>query len=220
MSAPQPQPERKDRTPIYIAIIGAVTTIIAAFIAISPSLLNRNTPTPTPAPTQGPTVSARIDFVIINSRSTPFDFYIDNEFQATIPNGGYNVLRVLPGEHTLTDCPVGIKPSSNATACETATRGVSSNPYDWQLKGEVPASSNVLLFLLNQVNSNQDIYVDGTSMTPVDAHQFKTTQVQPGKHTIQSCNRGIKPVAPTDACGAALDFDLIRNVEMFVVNAQ
>lgn len=231
MSENAPRPPPKDRTALYIAIVGALATVSAAFIGILPGLLNRApAPAPTalvatanPMPTQAaqpttvsPTLAARIDFLVTNNRAGPFDFFIDDEYQITVPPGGYQVLRVIPGEHRLTHCPRGTKPSDSNNECETLAREVKNEPYDWQLGGTIPARGEVLLFLLNQIDHDVDIYIEGQAMVPVNSHKFGTIQLDPGTYMIRTCPRGATPAQ--GICGTTGEYELLYNVEMYVVN--
>lgn len=248
MSENKPRPETKDRTALYIAIVGATATVIAAAIGVLPNLLNRvPAPAPTPIvvtaapiPTEvsqvtaippttapatvnpptatlaEPTAASRIDFLVANNREGAFDFFIDDEYQITVPAGGYQLLRVIPGEHKLTHCPQGSKPSDANSGCESLSREVRNEPYDWQLGGTVPARDEMLLFLLNQIDHDVDIFVNETNMVPVNAHQIGTIQVAPGIIQIQTCRRGSTPTQ--GVCGVAGSFEFTRKVEMYVVN--
>lgn len=257
----EPKPESKDRTALYIAIVGATATIVAALVGILPNLLNRSAPptllvitatppltiiaqatttipptltnvppttvptTTNPPPTLAPTATnapsptasvQRIDFLVTNNRTDALDFYIDDEFQVTVPAGGYQLMRVIPGERRLTHCPRNAKPSDAASGCETLTREVKNNPYDWELGGTVPAPREVLLFMLNQIDNDVDIFIDGSTKVSVNAHKMGTTQLVPGAHEIQTCLRGTNP--SQGVCGTANRFELLRKVEMFLVN--
>lgn len=232
MSENNPRPEPRDRTALYIAIVGATATIIAAFITVLPNLLNRASPPPpaaplvvtiTPMPTQvsqaiatAPGTAGRIDFLVTNNRAAPYDFFIDNEYQITVPAGGYQLLRVIPGEHTLTHCPRGERPGNEPNECASVAREVQKSPFDWQLGGSIAARDKVLLFLLNQIDNDIDIYVNDTEMVPVNAHQMGTIQLEPGTHKLQACHRGITPAQ--GRCGNVGEFEFLANVEMFVVN--
>jgi hypothetical protein len=236
MSETKPPSEHKDRTALYIAIVGATATILAALIGVLPNLLNRGaTPVPTPLvivatavptplaqatavlPTQTAAAgTGRIDFLVTNNRESAFDFFVDDEYQVTIPPGSYQLLRVVPGERRLTHCPQGTKPSDASNTCETLTREVQSEPYDWQLGGTTPAREKVLLFLLNQIDNDIDVFVDGAEKVPVNAHKIGTIHLEPGTHEVQTCPRGAAP-AQGD-CGKVSAFEFLRSVEMYVVN--
>ncbi|MBI4672395.1 MAG: hypothetical protein HY741_12120 [Chloroflexi bacterium] len=198
--------EARDRTPIYIALIGATATLAAALIAIAPNFLRPSAPQPLPPPATvsgqiAPTV-ALLKFVLVNNSEFAQDFYIDNTFAEAINSGTYVVLTIPPGDYTLTTCARGanpIKQPENCSATDTKVR-VHDNPYLWHIYGNQQASGQMTYLAVNQSNTPRDLFIDGTFKTTVPANDFVALTLPATEHVGQDCTQGKTPQTSPEQC--------------------
>jgi hypothetical protein len=199
--------ESRDRTPIYIALIGALATIAAAFIAIAPNFWRpRRAPQGAAPPPRGAARAAPADtslkFILVNNSEYAQDFYIDNTFAEAINTGTYVVLRVAPGEYTLTTCARGANPlkqPENCSASPTKVR-VYDNPYLWHIYGDKRASGQMTYLVVNQSNSARDIFIDSAFKTTLRANDFVALTVPATEHVGQDCAQGKTPQTNPEQC--------------------
>jgi hypothetical protein len=265
MSEKPPAP--RDRTPLYIAIVGATATIMAALIGVLPNLTRQNSPPPTPivitatpAPTEvaqatlapatqtdisgfptltlipptatlaatvipttiSPTISsgAEITLLLINNLPRAMDFSIDGASVTAIESGTYKALPVRRGPHEFKQCVFGADPSLPEN-CFSRTALVVNQPEFWEMfdnANPIPVSGDVILLVLNQAPTPQDLYLDGELAETVPAHGYAAIAVAPGKHTLQPCALQRTPESGT--CGARSEFDLQKKIESFTIQSE
>ena len=198
MSESPRKPEQKDRTALYVAIVGATATIIAALIGIVPLYLNRNSPppTPTPAPT---TVLATLTpnattntLVVVNQFERVQDFVLDGSLLGTIETGKYKSFEIPPGPHEFKNCSVPTDPAVTPE-CSSKQVNATSDPYPWDIYGNAPLRGNATLLVLNPNSTDRDFFLDDVPKGTVRAHSFVVIDTPPGKYVVRTCTPGSPP---------------------------
>lgn len=195
MNEPPPKKESRDRTVLYIAIIGATATVLAALIGIVPVFLNRSAPPPTDTPppaaisTNAPTTST---LVVMNQFNQVQDFLLDNAVLGAIETGKYRTFEIPPGPHEFKNCSVpsdpAIKPECNSKQVNVAT-----DPYAWYIYGNPTPRENATLIVMNPNGVEQDVLIDDVPKGTVGAHAFLVVDTKPGNYVLKSCTRGNPP---------------------------
>ncbi len=264
----------RDRTPLYIAIVGATATILAALISQLPNLMNRSQPTPTPiiitatppqtfgaqannvvptetsaaptattlpntlAPTAtetpfspptelraasatplppSPTRSNVITLLLINNLPRAMEFFVDGQSLTTINSGAYQPLRITPGTHEFKQCVLGSDYNAPEN-CFAKNYSAAPNPDVWEMfdsNHPLVTGANSVLLVLNRAQSPQDFFVDNQFQETVPPNAYTALTVRNGAHFVQPCAVGTTPPAPS--CGDRIQINFRFPTHYFVI---
>lgn len=198
MSANKPEP--KDRTALYIAIVGASATIVAALIGVLPNVLKRDTPvtpiaiiiTATPPPTS---IAQATTIPTLTSQPT-----------AVL---GTATLQPTSAPATSTSVP--------PTTTPTATN-LPSTPPPTALPSPTP-SSIVTLLLINNLPRTMEFFIDEKSITKINSGTYQSLRVPHGKRELKQCVLGTDYNDPINCFARTYDVEPNPDVwEMFDSN--
>lgn len=174
MSEKQPPP--KDRTTLYIAIVGAAATILAALIGTLPNLLPRNdAPSPTP--------------IVITATSAP-------TVVSQAPSTAAPTQQPSTPPASATGLPTVTLPTATATL-----RGAGITPPP-----PSPTRTNVVTFLLvNNLPRAMEFFVDGQSATKINSGSFQPIRVPRGTRELKQCVLGSDYADPNNCFSRGYD---------------
>lgn len=180
------KPEPKDRTALYIAIVGACATIAAALIGVLPTILNR-APAPTPVA------------IVITASPAP-----TSNTQATIVPTAQALPTALSS--TSTSLPPSAVPTNTIVP---PTDRPTPPPLPTQ-------SSIVTFLLINNLPRTMEFFIDGKSATKINTGTYQSLQVPHGMHELKQCIVGTDYSNPNNCFATSYDVEPNPDVwEMF-----
>lgn len=184
------KPEPRDRTPLYIAIVGALATIAAALIGVLPNMLNRGAPPPSPIA------------IVITATPVPTQIPIETNVPTTVPPTNVPPTNVPPsGAATAATAPLTITveamlPAPTVPQAVTATAPATAIP------------SNIITFLLvNNLPQKMEFFVDNEGQTRINSGDYEILHLLRGMHQLKQCVVGTDYTDPNNCFDRAYDLE-------------
>lgn len=187
------KPEPKDRTALYIAIVGASATIVAALIGVLPNIVNRNAPPPTP--------------LVITTTPVPTQVSLVTSVPASASPP-------TPLPPTLTTAPTTVPPTLT-TAPLTITREATLPAPTATAKPPATVSNIITFIVVNNLPQTMEFFVDGKAATKINSGTYQPLKVPRGTHELKQCILGTDYTDPNNCF--AREYDIQPNPDVWVM---